>query len=309
VERYFILDLTENKLEVHTGGKSEWNALPESQRNDIKRQCLWSSRRGCWVSRVHGDRADVFLIPVLKAAGFADRGTKGEKRSFAEQVEAEQERAADRAERMEDRAATSAERSQAHGAAGHRMFDAIPFGQPILVGHYSESRDRNYRDRAGRQIDKSIAEAGKAEYYSRRAVTAQATADGAKFKDPAYLGNRIAECESRLRELNRMLEGRDFAFSEARPISDKRRESLNELTGEQQERLAFFQACLANCGRVIYSRETLAGKTEILLRGRWKPIVKLNSKTVAVPNTCFQTEESQRKWALKYAYTEVRDAR
>ena len=32
----------------------------------------------------------------------------------------------------------------------HNMADAIPFGQPILVGHYSEKRDRNYRDKIDR---------------------------------------------------------------------------------------------------------------------------------------------------------------
>ena len=36
------------------------------------------------------------------------------------------------------------------------MFEAIPFGQPILVGHYSEQRDRNYRGRADGKMRKGV---------------------------------------------------------------------------------------------------------------------------------------------------------
>jgi hypothetical protein len=73
--------------------------------------------------------------------------------------------------------------------------------------------------------------------------------------------------------------------------------------------LEFFEACLSGCGKTLYSKATLAGKTLVKLRGRWEPIVKLNPTTVAVPNICYPTEEDQRKYALKYAYTEVQEAR
>jgi len=45
-------------------------------------------------------------------------------------------------------AAEKAEReSQARRDHAHQMAECIPFGQPILVGHYSEGRDRNFRAR------------------------------------------------------------------------------------------------------------------------------------------------------------------
>lgn len=50
-------------------------------------------------------------------------------------------------DRLRERAdATRAAADAAHATAD-RMADAIPFGQPILVGHHSESRDRRYRQR------------------------------------------------------------------------------------------------------------------------------------------------------------------
>jgi len=52
--------------------------------------------------------------------------------------------------------------------------EMIPFGQPILVGHHSERRDRNYRARIMRRFEKSFELSDKAEYYTRRAASAQA---------------------------------------------------------------------------------------------------------------------------------------
>ena len=37
-----------------------------------------------------------------------------------------------------------------------RMAEAIPFGQPILIGHHSEQRDRNYRNKIWNTMSKSV---------------------------------------------------------------------------------------------------------------------------------------------------------
>ena len=55
----------------------------------------------------------------------------------------------------------------------HCMADVIPFGQPILVGHYSEGRDRNYRARIDNKFRKAMETGETAEYYRRRANSAQ----------------------------------------------------------------------------------------------------------------------------------------
>jgi len=52
---------------------------------------------------------------------------------------------------------------------GWESLNAIPFGQPILVGHHSEKRDRAYRSRATGKIDKSVEERNKADYYESKA--------------------------------------------------------------------------------------------------------------------------------------------
>jgi Domain of unknown function (DUF3560) len=87
-------------------------------------------------------------------------------RSFAEAEAERTERAEERAERFAGYADNASTRSDARSRSGHQALDAIPMGQPILVGHHSEKRDRAYRDRAFGNLDKSFREADKATYWS-----------------------------------------------------------------------------------------------------------------------------------------------
>ena len=52
---------------------------------------------------------------------------------------------------------------------GAKALEQIPFGQPILVGHHSEKRDRAYRARAVGKMDKSFVLMDKAEHYANKA--------------------------------------------------------------------------------------------------------------------------------------------
>jgi Domain of unknown function (DUF3560) len=49
------------------------------------------------------------------------------------------------------------------------MARCIPMGQPILVGHHSEKRDRRFRRRLWDVMGKSVAASDKAEYYEQKA--------------------------------------------------------------------------------------------------------------------------------------------
>lgn len=53
------------------------------------------------------------------------------------------------------------------------MADVIPFGQPILIGHYSEKRDRNYRERIWNKFEKATELDKKADHYARKADSAE----------------------------------------------------------------------------------------------------------------------------------------
>lgn len=71
----------------------------------------------------------------------------------------EQKQAARKA-RLESRAARKVNESAALYDRAKEMASIIPFGQPVLLGHYSEKRDRNYRAKIGRTYAKAF-DAGK----------------------------------------------------------------------------------------------------------------------------------------------------
>ena len=282
-----MFNLTTDKLNVFTGGKAEWLTLSEADRKSISSLCLFSRLQGCWVSRGKNGSWNVqSLKATVKSLGFEDRGTEGEKLSFAEQVENQQEHASERAERFEARAEKAEKQATALYEQAHKMADEIPFGQPILAGHHSEKRDRNYRDRIHNKFGKAFEENDKAKHYAAKAEIASTTAEGTQYSNPGYLGRRIHELEAKVRKYPNY--------------------------SEYQEKLDFFKTKLAACvenGTKVYNKETLKQYKEVFLHSTWYPIVRLNPTTVAVPNICFPTEELQRKYAFKYLYTEVKDAR
>lgn len=87
------------------------------------------------------------------------------------QLNAYEQRQADRIERYRDNAERARDNSRAAHTRAHSMADMIPFGQPILVGHHSERRDRNYRAKIQLTFDKAFKLQDKASYYDRKAET------------------------------------------------------------------------------------------------------------------------------------------
>ena len=71
----------------------------------------------------------------------------------------------------ETRAAQAQRQADTTHAQAQTMAQAIPFGQPILVGHHSERSDRRYRERVSRSYEKSFALQKKAEHYADKAAS------------------------------------------------------------------------------------------------------------------------------------------
>ncbi len=84
------------------------------------------------------------------------------RQDYAARVAAKRERIAELAKRFEEGAITLIN-------SGRDDLHMIPFGQPILVGHHSERRDRAFRALACRKIEKGIELSEKAEHYAKKA--------------------------------------------------------------------------------------------------------------------------------------------
>lgn len=114
-----------------------------------------------------------------------------------------------RRQRYEERAERAAKNAEALAKRARDMASIIPFGQPILIGHHSEKRDRNYRAKINRTFERASEEASKAAYYAGKA--ASVGLGGVSADDPDAidkLGAQLAERESNqamMRAANRVI--------------------------------------------------------------------------------------------------------
>jgi hypothetical protein len=110
--------------------------------------------------------------------------------------------AEERADRLEDRADKAHTRSDAALTQAQGMASGIPFGQPILVGHHSEKRDRNYRERIARKFDTAATEWRKGEDLDARARACRRHQDR-MLHDPGVLARRLDKARALLRSFER----------------------------------------------------------------------------------------------------------
>ncbi len=112
---------------------------------------------------------------------------------YEAKLEAKRERYAKKAEQLR------AEAGRLHDQA-HDMASVIPVGQPILVGHYSEGRDRRYRERIHNTFGKAFATMDKADYYEQKA--ASVGTGGISSDDP----DAVRKLKEKLAELEKLQE-------------------------------------------------------------------------------------------------------
>lgn len=72
-------------------------------------------------------------------------------------------------EKRQDWAEGARAKSDQAFATAHQRAQAIPFGQPILVGHHSEKRDRRYREKIRAGMDRGVELHKKAEDHAAKA--------------------------------------------------------------------------------------------------------------------------------------------
>ena len=126
-----------------------------------------------------------------------------------------EERQAARKARYEARAAAAAAESTERANLSHKMASAIPFGQPV-----HGPRDRSYRDKIGKQMDKAVEAGRKAAYWQRKAEAVGL--GGISSDDPdaiKKLTEKLEECTKQqdyMKAVNAALRLKDTANGDAR---------------------------------------------------------------------------------------------
>lgn len=102
------------------------------------------------------------------------------------EIEAYADKRLARLERMRaaaDRLNNAGEAAIAHAS---KLADIIPFGEPIHIGHYSEQRDRNFRERIHKTFGRGFEAIKQAKDLERRADNAEAN-DAISSDDPGAI--------------------------------------------------------------------------------------------------------------------------
>lgn len=270
LDSYFIRNRKTGKLELHFD-KTDYDALTDDQKREIKGAFLWVRRSGCWISRCKEPnlcRAE----QVAKALGLANAGLTGERLSFAEHQELKAEKAERRAERLEN----AASRAEARGKALQNPItdmhgDVAFFTQPNINSSAGRAFTRQ-RERMFAACEAGFREFNKAAYYRERAAIAHTTAAQKGLQDKGFIGRRIAECETALRKLKKDVEryegfkqqieqGTTVQRFNGEPLSLDTVNELIETTLDRMEaqldKLGYYQDALDALGGVEFSQENI----------------------------------------------------
>lgn len=142
--------------------------------------------------------------------------------TYRERREARADRLDEWAEKREAKAAADLERAR-------DMASVIPFGQPILVGHYSEGRDRRYRGRIDSTYRRAFESADKAESMSSRAAGIRGQLERSIYSDDADAIERLTERIAELEAERDQIKAENAAFRKAH------RAELKSLTAYERD--------------------------------------------------------------------------
>jgi len=256
MSKHYVKNLETGKIELHFS-KSEYQALSDELKKELKRSYLFSGTSKAWVSRsIHNQWG---AIETAKKLGFIEEKKIGERLSYEEQLERKQEKAEHRADRYDQYAENANNRGKAMQSELEKYRGDIAFHtQPIISGHAGSQAFGRRRQKIYDRYHKGFEEYRKSEYFQDRAETARQTANATQLKNPIYLNNRIEECNKSIRKLEKNLVYYDdilYKKNNNEEISSFYQEKtaeqiqgyLNDTIDKiewQMDKLAFLQNCM-----------------------------------------------------------------
>ncbi len=138
-----------------------------------------------------------------------------------------QQRREKRISNAQNRAIKNRAEAESLYSKAREMASFIPFGQPILVGHHSEKRDRNYRNKIHNTFGKSFEKMDKAAYYESKADSIEN--DTSIYSDDPKAIDRLSE------QLDSLKAVQEFMKSANRCIKKKDQEAFLKLPNASEK--------------------------------------------------------------------------
>ncbi|ARF73790.1 hypothetical protein B7C62_17090 [Kitasatospora albolonga] len=248
----------------------------------------WSRTLDCWYLPHSRDHATYtpsleLLAQRLREKGFEVTLTidNADRRSFSEAEEEREEKAEGRAERFGRYAASAAQSSEAAWKKSHDISERFAFGQPILIGHHSESRARRDHARMDDAMRKSINESDRAAHWTGRA---QAAANYQQDKaDPGRTLRRLNKLWADLRAVEKWQRGQSAKGFSRNPADPELEIEHQELA----EEIAHWEKVIKDAeaeGFKVWSRADFTRGDFVLYRGTWYEVLRVNPKSVTIPH-------------------------
>lgn len=228
---------------------------------------------------------------ALRAAGFTVAVDVDRTHRTTAEVEADKiARQNDRVNALEAKADRKTDAADAAWAAERRALDRLPEGgEPIKIGHHSETRHRNAIAKAHNATGRAVAASDDADTAHERATAAAHTTAGRY--SAVTVANRIERYGADLRRLDRQITApvvdADWNQSDPTPEQqDARRARLAPRRAELVDQLAYWESVRAEqiaTGKATgYDRSTVHKGDRVKVRGSWHEVVRVNPKTVSV---------------------------
>ncbi|MFJ2819401.1 DUF3560 domain-containing protein [Streptomyces sp. NPDC087294] len=248
----------------------------------------WSGNLDCWYLPHSRDHATYtpsleLLAQRLRDAGFEVTLTidNADRRSFSDAEKEREEKAEGRAERFGGYAASAARNSEAEWRKSHDISERFAAGQPILIGHHSESCARRDHARMDNAMRKSIGDRDRAEHWTGRA---QAAANYERFKkDPGRTLRRLDKLRADLRAVEKWQRGESAKGYSRNPDDPELTIRHEELT----EEIAHWEQIIKDAeaeGVKVWSKADFTRGDFVLYRGTWYEVLRVNPKSVTIPH-------------------------
>ncbi|MGH7743318.1 MAG: DUF3560 domain-containing protein [Candidatus Dormibacteria bacterium] len=260
----------------------------------------WFRSLGMWGVQQSRDKpVDRWKIEAtteaLRAAGFEVTIDIDDTPRAMEDREADRAvRAEARSDALADKAMRRAYESSVKLDRAHEMASLIPFGQPVLMDHYSAGRDMRYRKRI-QNLNRQGFEAGhQAEHLQARADTAGARME--YRENPARVARRLEKLEADRRGVQRDIDGHTRNFRNGRgkivtsevfePATGGYRERLTIRVSDFDEQIRYWRAFLDQAkadGRWNPIDPASMNRGDFVrYANRWHKVVRVNKTTVSV---------------------------
>lgn len=256
----------------------------------------WGRSIACWYvphSRDHQPNTHTITrtAEALRAAGFTVTIEVDRTHRSTADVEADKiDRQADRAAALDAKADRKQAAADTAWSREQTAVDRLPWGgEPIKIGHHSESRHRGAIAKAHAATGRAVAASDDATTARERATSAAATT-GTRY-NPVTVANRIERYAADIRRLDRDRVAPVYddtsGYVPATPDQISRRTARTEpRRAELVDQLAYWESVraeqIATGAATGYNRSSVQKGDRVKVRGSWREVVRVNQKTVSV---------------------------